>query len=270
MLIDYLPRNTYAIAAAYEDGIVAIVAGAKIREDNRVKLIFPKVNPFHDNQRITLHLDNRTGVETFTPDLRVYRCSYKGVVTASTDHECEVMPREYDLRYSNYSVELFKAGDYQYPLDSRPAQPLKELSPGDAILPDLRERDNKLGVWITQGIEQPHTTVMAFLSSDKDDIFVVSHLGSFKSNLIHKNPNCCFAIDHRSSYVFEKSYDWNYTIIRGRALGIKQGSDLFREIQTMFVDKNPWELVFFTSPEMELFSIKPIEVMYPEKIIKRG
>jgi hypothetical protein len=106
---------------------------------------------------------------------------------------------------------------------------------------------------------------MAFLSSKDDDIFVISHEGSFKSSLIHRDDRCMFAIDHRASYNFERRYEWNYTILKARAEIVEKDDPSFREIQSMFVEKNPWELPFFSDPKAELFHLEPLEIMCPEK-----
>jgi hypothetical protein len=267
MLLNYLPGQTYAIAAGYiGDKIIAAVAGALINEDNSIQLFFPKGNPFTAGQKITLHLDNRTGAEAFSPELRVYRCSCKALMTKAEKDECLVTPLEYDLRFSDKSAEFFKAPGYEYPEDKRSEEIIEIAKLKEAIITDDREEKNKLGVWITKAVDQPHTTVMAFLSTAKDDIFVISHKDSFKSRLIHRDAACCFAIDHRANYVFEKAYDWNYTIISGKAREVPHGSDLFADIQDMFVEKNPWEFAFFTAPNMELFCLSPEKILTPDTL----
>jgi hypothetical protein len=267
MLLKYLPQQTYAIAAGYRnDKIIAVVAGALINEDNSIRLIFPKGNPFKTNQRITLHLDNRTGAEAFSVELRVYRCSYKGLMAEAEKDACLVTPLEYDLRFSNRSAEFFKAPAYEYPQDKRGEEIIEKAELTETPVTDDKEEKNKLGVWITKAEDQPHTTVMAFLSTSKDDIFVISHKDSFKSRLVHRDADCCFAIDHRANYVFEKAYDWNYTIISGRVREVPHGSPLFFDIQNMFVEKNPWEFVFFTAPDMELFCLSPEEILTPDTL----
>jgi nitrite reductase/ring-hydroxylating ferredoxin subunit len=268
MLLAYLPQQTYAIAAGYiSDKIIAVVAGALINEDNTIRLIFPKGNPFKAGQKITLHLDNRTGAEAFSAELRVYRCSYKGLMTKAKKDTAIVTPLEYDLRFSDKSADFFKAPGYEYPPDTRNEEAVEKSKPQEALISNDKEEKNKLGVWITKAVDQPHTTVMAFLSSSKDDIFVISHRDSFKSCLIHRDANCCFAIDHRANYVFEKAYDWNYTIITGKVREVPHGSDFFAEIQYMFVEKNPWEFAFFTAPNMELFWLSPEKILTPDTLV---
>jgi hypothetical protein len=267
MLINYLPQQTYAITAGYIDNeIIAVVAGAIINEDNSIRLIFPKGNPFTAGQKITLHLDNRSGAEAFSAELRVYRCSYKAVMTKAEKDEGLVTPLEYDLRFSDKSAEFFKAPVYEYPQDKRGEAIIEKATLREAIIPNDKEERNKLGVWITKAADQPHTTVMAFLSTSTDDIFIISHSGSFKSGLIHRDADCCFAIDHRANYVFEKAYDWNYTIISGKVREVPHGGDLFLDIQHLFVEKNPWEFAFFTAPNMELFCLSPEKILTPDTL----
>jgi hypothetical protein len=267
MLLNYLPERTYAIAAGYTgDEIIAVVAGALIKEDNSIRLIFPKGNPFKAGQKITLHLDNRTGAEAFSAELRVYRCSYKGLMTKAEKDAGLVTPLEYDLHFSDKVPEFFKAPGYEYPLDKRNEKSIEKAKLHEALITDDKEERNKLGVWITKAVDQPHTTVMAFLSSSKDDIFVISHRDSFKSTLIHRDADCCFAIDHRANYVFEKAYDWNYTILKGKVREVPPGSDFFADIQHLFVEKNPWEFAFFTAPNMELFYLSPEKILTPDTL----
>jgi hypothetical protein len=75
-------------------------------------------------------------------------------------------------------------------------------------------------------------------------------------------------MDHRSVYSFEKAYDWNYTIIKGNIYEVKKESKLFAEIQNMFIEKNPWEMVFFSHPEIEMFHIQPVKVLPEYKALK--
>jgi hypothetical protein len=266
-LADYLPRQTYGIMCGYQKNeIISVVAGVTISDDDSLWLQFPKVNPFHINQKITIHLDDRTGVEVYTHDFRVYRCSYKGIVSEESNNGIKVIPEEFTLRYSNNTVIGYRDTQYQYPLNVR-----ENIKPGISritgdILPNINEQENKLGVWITKAPDRPHTTVMAFLSSKNDDIFVISHNGTFKSSLIHKDSACMFAIDHRASYNFERKYEWNYTLVKAKAGIVERSDKAFVEIQAMFVEKNPWELLFFTDPRVEMFHLEPIEIMYPEKL----
>jgi hypothetical protein len=261
-----LPRQTYGVVCSYQGiEIVSIIAGVLILDDDSLILHFPKVNPFHVGEKLTIHLDNRTGIEEFTNELRVYRCSYKALVTEEKNDEIKVIPQEYLLRFSNKSEIIYVNSNYDYPFDNRK---IIELEPSHLtvnVLPDPHEKENKLGVWITRAVDRPHTTVMAFLSSKNDDIFVISQKGTFKSSLIHKDDRCMFAIDHRASYHFEKRYEWNYTIIKAKARIVEKNDPMFFEIQTMFVEKNPWELLFFTDPQVEMFHLEPIEIMCPEK-----
>ena len=262
----YIPRRTYAVVSGYRgDELVSVIAGAIIGDDDRLRLHFPKTNPFTVGQKVTIHLDDRTGVEEFTPELKVHRCSYKGIVTAASATGAETVPEEYELKYSNQTLIVFKAPGYAFPPDNRPERALGISTLDEAAAPNPDEQENKLGVWITRAAERPHTTVMAFLSSKNDDIFLISHSGTFKSKNVHRDARCLYAIDHRSSYHFEKAIEWNYTFIRGTASVIPRGTPLFDAVQNLFVEKNPWELLFFTDPKVEMFHIKPEEVMCPEK-----
>lgn len=257
-LRDFLPSRTYTIVSAYTGGrIAAQVGGCAIRRDDSLRIHFPKPHSFTLGSMVTVHLDNRTGVESFDAELRVYRSSYKGIVRSSRADYLEVEPQHYQLFYGNSVVAERSEGGYRFPEDTRPEieLPESELSAIDEA--NEHEKDNKLGVWITRAIERPHSTVMAFLSTAEDDIFVISHRDSFKSSLIHRNRDCLFAMDHRATFLFEKAVDWNFTVFAAEASLISRGKPLFSAVQARFVQKNPWEELFFTDPKAELFHLKP-------------
>jgi hypothetical protein len=261
-LRDFLPERTYSVVSGYREGRVAAqVAACSIRPDSSLVLRFPKPHRFALGDRLTAHLDNRTGVEILDINLRVYRASYRGVVVSVRGDEVELALVHYQLFIGTHVVAEERAAGYAFPVDERfdaaiPASPLSS-----AIFPDEREAENKLGVWITRSELWPHSTVMAFLSSREDDIFVISHVGSFKSSIIHRDRRCCFAIDHRASFLFERAVDWNFTVLETEASLIPSGSPLFAAVQAEFVRKNPWEEPFFTNPKCELFHLKPLGIL---------
>lgn len=90
-LRDFLPKQTFSVVSAYSgDGIIAQVAACDIHEDSSLSLRFPKWHSFAVGNRVTVHLDNRTGVETLDIHMRVYRASYRGMVTAVSGYSIEV------------------------------------------------------------------------------------------------------------------------------------------------------------------------------------
>ncbi|OHD23275.1 MAG: hypothetical protein A2Y38_24390 [Spirochaetes bacterium GWB1_59_5] len=100
MLSNFIPRHTYAIVSGYEnEEIVSIVAGAFLFEPYKIVLYYPKVNPFKENQKITLHLDNRTGMETYDRDLKVYRASVKATIEENSLEKSIIKLEEYELVY---------------------------------------------------------------------------------------------------------------------------------------------------------------------------
>ncbi len=267
MLQDFLPNKSYAIVAGYaRDKIVAALGGV-VFHDRSIEIFFPKVNPFKEGQKITFHLDNRTGLEEFDIDLRVYRVSVKAIVLKSDATTIFAQPVEYDLKYSNRSVDVFKAENYDFPVDSRPKIALPEANLSKTPTFNDGEKENKLGVLVTHSVDRPHTTVMAFLSSEEDDIYIISHDDSFKSKNIARNGDCVFAIDHRATFNFDRAIDWNYTLIAGDLRKISRTNPLFPFIQSKFVEKNPWEYAFFTDAKVEMYQIKAREIMCPEKLL---
>jgi hypothetical protein len=261
-LRDFLPERGYSVVSAYSEGrIIAQVAACEISGDSRLSLRFPKPHRFAVGDRVTVHLDNRTGVETLDINLRVYRASYRGLVSAVRGEFVEVELVHYQLFIGTHVIAEEKIEGYAFPSDARPGSMLPRSELSSVIFPDEREAENKLGVWITRSELWPHSTVMAFLSSEDDDIFLVSHRGSFKSSIIHRDRRCCFAIDHRSTFLFERAVDWNFTVLEAEAGLVDRDSPLFPAIQAQFVRKNPWEEPFFTDPAVELFHLKPLGIL---------
>jgi hypothetical protein len=261
-LRDFLPERGYSVVSAFSAGrVIAQIAACEIGMDSRLSLRFPKPHRFAVGDRVTVHLDNRTGVETLDINLRVYRASYRGIVSSVRGDLVGVELVHYQLFIGTYVIAEEKIEGYAFPADARSDSPLPRSELSSAIFPDEREAENKLGVWITRSELWPHSTVMAFLSSPSDDIFLVSHRGSFKSSIIHRDRRCCFAIDHRSTFLFERAVDWNFTVLEAEASLIGRDSPLFDRVQAEFVHKNPWEEPFFTDPAVELFHLKPLGIL---------
>lgn len=264
-LIAYLPGKGITIVSGYTSGKThAYVAAYLLKDDDTLTITFPKGHSFLTGQKVTLHLDNRTGVDEYDADLRVYRTSYKGTVTKISPMEMKVRPDEFMLFYSDRCIEEYKSPGFQY--DQIPE--IQNALPKTSITMDKlnwngEEHRNKLGVLISSMESRPHTSLMAFLSNENDDIFLITFKGTFKSKVLHSNNKCCFAIDHRAEYNFEKALDWNYTIIEAEALRVDESNPVFSEVKYHFVDKNPWEASFFLSPDIEMFHIKPEGILLP-------
>jgi hypothetical protein len=268
-LLKFLPYRIYGVVCAYRSGLTDVeIAGVEIAGDDSLELHFPKANPFFVGEAVTIHLDDRSGSELYSIELRVYRCSYKGVVTRVSGTSMTVAPVDFTLVYSTRVVATYRIPSYSYPVETRPIRAL-EVSPLTRFaLPDEKERENKLGVWITRAMGRPHTTVMAFLSSENDDIFLITQAGTFKYENILRDPDCCFAIDHRGSFQFDRAIDWNYTIFKARAHTVPSDHAIFAEVQARFVEKNPWEIAFFSDPEIRMFHLAPEKILYAD-IIER-
>lgn len=265
----YLPERGITIISGFKNSnIHAFVAAYSLKENNSVKVVFPKGHSFVPGQKVTLHLDNRTGVDQYDADLRVYRTSYRGTVKANSGNEILVQPDEYMLFYSDQCVLDFKSEHYVE--ESFEVAP-RALPKSDVTLGQLhwneKENENKLGVLITSMNTRPHTSLMAFLSNEEDDVFLITFKGTFKSKVLHQNNSCCFAIDHRSEYNFEKALDWNYTVISADVYEVDEKNPAYSEIKYHFVEKNPWEATFFLSPEIEMFHVKPKALLLPECLL---
>lgn len=132
----------------------------------------------------------------------------------------------------------------------------------------MEEKDhhNKVGVLTTLAQGQPHTTVLAFLSSMQDDVFLISMPGTFKSQVLKREPRCFFTIDERAKFTFEQSIEWNYTIMEMRAHLVPTASPVYEQIRTAFILKNPWEAAFFMSSELEMFHLGRCAVVCAGKL----
>lgn len=263
----YIPSPTLAVAASYHpdsfSGTEVYICGAEIDEFDHIKLTFPKGHNLVANQLLTLHLDNRTGVAEYDALLSVFRLSYKGRVIRTSECTVFIEPVEFQVIYG-LSVEYeYKETGYKFPDDSRQALalPITTLETLPAI--DDNEAENKVGVLITKAQNQPHTTVMAFLSTKEDDIFFITFPNTFKSKLLKRNNTCYFAIDNRATFTFEEAIEWNYSIIQGKAYDIPKATPLFEAVKETFIAKNPWEVGFFSNPDVEMFHLKAEKVMCP-------
>jgi len=246
-LVSYLGKQILGVLACYKAGGTVIhICGVYPQHDNRLRLFFPRGHSLQPGELATLHLDNRSGVDEYDADLRIYRASYKGVVEASDGDWAILAPRECKLMHGMRVIEDITADGYRFPDDPRPLQavppsPLQQL-------PAIAGRDhpNKVGILVTQAPEQPHTTVLAF-----------------KSQQLKRNPRCHFVMDERASYTFERAIEWNYTIIEGDAHRIANGSALFEDVRQAFIDKNPWELPFFIREDLEMYHIQRRRLLCP-------
>lgn len=258
----FLPRQTVGVCAGYRGGrIVAAVALVTLGDDDGLRLSFPKRNPFAAGEAVTVHLDDRVGSELYTIELRVYRASYKGTVASTQGSLAVVVPVHFELYYGGTVVASGGDKGYAHPADARPAGELP-LSPlVRPILSDERENANKLGVLISRAGGRPHTTVMAFLNSTVDDIFLITMRETFKYQNLIRDPDCVFALDHRGTSNFERQVDWNYTIYEAKAHRIAPSQPAFRQIQDEFVRKNPWEAAFFTRTTVEMIHLVPRRII---------
>lgn len=252
---------TYVDPASKETGVY--ICGVEIQAGDELLLSFPKGHQLAAGEKITLHLDNRTGVDEYDASLSVYRVSYKGVITRTAPDKVQVTPLQFELWYGNRVVYGFARPDYQHPADERPARELPVTPLTGLPVPDLREVENKIGVLVTRAQSQPHTTVLAFLSSDEDDIFFITFPETFKSQLLKRDGRCHFAIDSRAVFTYTRAIEWNYTIIAADAYQIPQDHPLFEPIRAAFVQKNPWEVGFFSHPQVELYHLKARQVVCP-------
>jgi len=247
-LQDYLGEQLLGVLASYQvQGIVHHIGVVYPRRNNQLQVFIPKGHALAVGSLVTLHLDNRTGVDELDAELRVYRTSYKGRVISAEESWATLEPVEFMLIHGTRVVEEYRAPGYAFPVDARapaglPVTPLQQLQPVED-----KDHHNKVGVLTTLAAGQPHTTVLAFLTSQDDDVFLISMPGTFKSQVLKRE--------------LEQAIEWNYTILETRAHLVPRESPLHEQIRTAFILKNPWEAAFFMSTELEMLHLQRVAVV---------
>ncbi|QUX91624.1 hypothetical protein CYL31_09465 [Marinomonas sp. A3A] len=269
-LSDLIGKQVLGVAGTYgsrENAMDVYICGVNILSDTSLELFFPNGHQLKANQKVTVHLDNRTGVSEYDADLKVYRSSFKGIVASTTGRKAQLTAIEYEVYYGASIVKSFQADNYEHPSDNRPAVdlPYSPLTVAPEI--DDSENDNKIGVLMTFAKQQPHSTVMAFLSSVDDDIFFITFPSTFKAKLLSRNNQCYFAIDGRATFTFEEAIEWNYSIIKSDVYEIPKSNPVFQQIQELFIQKNPWEMGFFSHPEVTMYHLKATKVVCPKQSV---
>ncbi|BDX08499.1 adenylate/guanylate cyclase domain-containing protein [Planctobacterium marinum] len=267
--VDNLPQvigtPVIVVAARYSaDELELYVAQAKLQANNQLSLYLPKGHTLQAGEYVTVHLDNRTGVDEFDADLRVFRTSYKGKVTQVHDaHSVDLTVRDFSLVHGISEVLAEKEPGYRFPTDGRPLQALPITPMTQMPVFAKQAHNNKVGVLVTRTVEQPHTTVMAFLSTEEDDIFIISFPSTFKVQTLQKDNRCAFAIDERATFTFENVIEWNYVLIDAEAYEVPTSHPYYDAIKAEFINKNPWEIGFFASPDVRLYHLKCLSTVCP-------
>jgi hypothetical protein len=256
-LRDYLGEQILGVLASYQaSGIVHHICVVYPRRDNQLQLFIPKGHALAAGSLVTLHLDNRTGVDELDAELRVYRTSYKGRVQAVDENWATVTPVEFSLIHGIKVVESQREPGYEFPADPRPSRPLADTPLTQVPEPEAKDHPNKIGVLTTLTPQQPHTTVMAFLSSEDDDVFIITRPGTFKSQVLKRESRCFFTIDERAKFTFDQSIHWNYTILEMQAYVVPKTAALYEPLRAQFILKNPWEAAFFMETDIEMFHLR--------------
>lgn len=245
-LKDYLGEQFLGILASYQaSGIVHHIGVVYLRRNDQIKFFIPRGHALAPGSLVTLHLDNRTGVDALDAELRVYRAAYKGRIVHIDEGWVTIDPLECQLVHGLKLIEDIRAPGYDYPADTRAPRPLPRATITQMAPPEAKDHENKVGVLTTLTPEQPHTTVLAFLTSEQDDVFLIIEPGTFKLSVLARDPRCFFVIDERAKFTFDEAIHWNYTIMESVAHQIPEGTPLYEQVRTAFIIKNPWEAGFF-------------------------
>lgn len=262
-LKDYLGEQLLGVLASYQaNGLVHYIGVVYPRANNELRVFIPKGHSLATGSLVTLHLDNRTGIDEFDAELRVYRTSYKGRVIEIDESWVVLEPVEYMLIHGLQVVEQYNQTGYSFPADNR-AEPDLPLSPLTELgQVQTKEHHNKVGILTTMAVDQPHTTVLAFLNTEVDDVFIISVPGTFKLHQLKRDNRCFFIIDERAKFTFEQAIDWNYTILEARAYMVPEKTKLYEQVRSAFVEKNPWEAGFFRIDGLEMVHMKCESVVF--------
>ena len=262
-LKDYLSSQTLGVLASYQgDSILHYVGVVYPRLNNQLRVFIPKGHSLNIGSLVTIHLDNRTGVDELDAELRVYRTSYKGKVVNTDENWVILEPLEFTLVHGVSPVETYMGKGFDYPNDIRVEQEL-EITPLQSLgAVQEKEHHNKVGILTTLAMEQPHTTVLAFLNTEIDDVFLISVPNTFKLKQLKRNTHCFFTIDERAKFTFESTIDWNYTILEMHAYQVPTSLPLYQEVRNAFVAKNPFETGFFLIEGLEMIHLKCKSVVF--------
>ncbi|MCG8480275.1 MAG: hypothetical protein MI724_14355 [Spirochaetales bacterium] len=264
VLAHYIGREQLGVFASWTaSGARLGVARVAVGADDTLQLFVEDCLDVEAGQAVTIHLDNRTGVEEYDADLKVYRSSYKGRITRVSPGRMTVEPEHFELIYGVAPAAVWSAPGYEHPPIGETAD---AILPGDPVPPfDAAPEDayNRVGVLITSAPVRPHTTLMAFHAMTEDRIFLVTWRSSLKYRLLRRDARCWFAIDNRNTFTFEKHPKFNYTIIETRARRIADDHPRHDEVVRRFLEKSPFEQGFFLHPEAVLLYLEPVKVVHP-------
>jgi len=233
------------------------VAGASIDPDDRLLLQFPQTHGFMAGDRVTVQLDSRTEVAHLSSDLPVHRTSYKGVVVSETPGSLTIDPVQFQIFHSHRKVGEFAHAGFSFPADVRPPGSLPESALSDVPDWSREEAETSLGVLFTRAPVSPHSTVMAFLSTEAGDVFLVTDPASVKAQNLIRDGRAVFAIDFRETYDLDKPLDWAYRLHQVQAFQISASRPLHQVVKSRFLEKSPWNADFFTSPGSLLLHLVP-------------
>ncbi|MBZ0225087.1 MAG: hypothetical protein K8F51_03815, partial [Comamonas sp.] len=112
-LKDYLGEQFLGILASYQaSGIVHHIGVVYPRRNNQIRFFIPRGHALAMGSLVTLHLDNRTGVDELDAELRVYRASFKGRISDIDENWVTIDPLECQLVHGLTLVENIRAPGY--------------------------------------------------------------------------------------------------------------------------------------------------------------
>lgn len=260
VLREFLPRQSYGVIGVYREGrLSAQVAAVSLDDADGLFLLFAGAHEFLAGDAVTVQLDSRIDVAHLSEQLPVYRTSYKGEVTSASADALEIRPLQFQVFYSDKLVGEYQAPGYTFPADNRPLVALEE-SPHECGLQLVAgDAETSLGVLFTRAVDRPHSTVMAFLSAGRGDVFLVTNTRTFKAHNLFRDPRAVFAVDYRETYDLAKPLTWAYRLLPMKAYRISEDRDLHGEVREAFLKKNPWNVNFFTASGAFLLHLAPVK-----------
>ncbi len=125
---------------------------------------------------------------------------------------------------------------------------------------DLFAKENVL-VISTQGDAWPTATMQAFAETLEFDIVLIMLDSSVKFQNLLQRPNVALVIDDRDKGDIP-TLQVTRVSIRGRAREVERKGAEWKDLQALFLKKNPFEEPFFSYDTLRMVRISPVQISY--------
>lgn len=125
---------------------------------------------------------------------------------------------------------------------------------------DLLAKENLL-VISTQGETWPTATMQAFAETPEFDVVLIMLESSVKFQNLLQRPNIALVIDDRDKGDIP-TLQVTRVSIQGRAREVERKGDEWKDLQALFLKKNPFEAPFFSYDTLRMVRISPAQLSY--------